>query len=322
MVKPSASLNLEIPEQGAEVDPVPTRQPYGLAIGAVLLAATCWSLIGVAYRLILDEYDVSPLTLISLRTSTAAVAVTIYVLLRTDLRRQVRRVDSWRKALPLLFAGMVSITGFNIALIYTFEVAGVAVGTVLLYFAPSIIAFGAWIGFKHRISPIQRVALALSLCGVVGVSGIISGGENFRIMGIALGILSAIGYGSYSLVGHVLLDRFHPLVIVGVTQSIGAVTAWAVTLIVEGAVLPELTAIVWIVGGTGILTTLVPMVLYTWALSKLGPPRASLLTTIEPVLAVGLAFVILGETLTAFQLAGSVLVVGSVILAASERVRT
>ncbi|CAN5683224.1 EamA family transporter [soil metagenome] len=321
MVKPSASLNLEIPEQGTELDPAEARHPHGLAVLAVLLAATCWSLIGVAYRLILDEFDVSPLTLISFRTSTAALAMMIYVMLRPTLRGQIRGVRSRGQVIPLLGAGMLSITGFNIALIYTFEVAGVAVGTVLLYFAPSIVALGSWLAFKHRITRVQCIALGLSLCGVVGVSGVITGGETFQVAGIALGILAATGYASYSLVGQFLLTRYHPLVVVAMTQSVGALTAWTVKLVVDGTSIPGFTAIAWMVGVTGILTTLVPMVLYTWGLSKLGPPRASLLTTIEPVLAVGLAFIVLNETLTVYQLGGGTLVIGSVVLAASERVR-
>lgn len=292
-----------------------------LAVLAVLLAAACWSLIGVAYRLILDEYDVSPLTLISVRTTTAAVAVMVYVLLRPHLRVQIAVARSFRAVLPLLGAGMVSITGFNIALIYAFEVSGVAVGTVLLYFAPSIVAFGSWLVFKHRISKVQRIALVLSLCGVVGVSGVITGGETFQTTGVTLGVLAATGYASYSLVGQFLLRRYHPLVVVGLSQSVGALVSWTVKLAVDGASIPGFTAIAWIVGVTGILTTLVPMVLYTWGLSKLGPPRASLLTTIEPVLAVGLAFTVLHETLTVYQLGGGALVIGSVALAASERAR-
>lgn len=247
---------------------------------AVLLAATCWSLIGVAYRLILDGYEVSPVTLISFRTTTAAVAVMTYVLLRPNLRRQVGHARSMRNAVPLLVGGTVSITGFNVALIYTFEVAGVAVGTVLLYLAPSIVALGSWLAFKHGISRGQRLALVLSLCGVVGVSGVITGGETFRIAGLVLGILAAAGYASYSLVGQVLLTRWHPVVVVGLSQSVGAMSAWLVKFAVDGPGLPSLIAIAWIVGMTGIVTTLVPMVLYTWGLSTLGPARASLLTTI------------------------------------------
>lgn len=288
---------------------------------AVLLAATCWSFIGVAYRLILDGYDVSPVTLITFRTTTAAVAVMAYVLLRPNLRRQVGRVRSLNNAALLLIGGTVSITGFNIALIYAFEVAGVAVGTVLLYLAPSIVALGSWLAFKYRISTSQRVALVLSLCGVVGVSGVITGGETFQIGGPVLGILAATGYASYSLVGQVLLTRWHPIVVVGLSQSVGAIAAWIVKVAVDGPMLPNPAAIAWIVGITGIMTTLVPMVLYTWGLSKLGAPRASLLTTIEPVLAVGLAFVVLDESLTVYQLAGGSLVIGAVVLAASEGVR-
>jgi drug/metabolite transporter, DME family len=321
LVKPSASLDLEVPSPGSEVEPDDVRGPVGLAIAAVLLAATCWSFIGIAYRLILDEFPVSPLSVVAIRASTSAIVLLTVIMLRHELRAQIRLSIAPDVRWLLLAAGLLSGTGFYIALIYTFEVAGVAVGTVLLYFAPSIVAFGAWIMFKDRITRTQKLALCLSLMGVIGVSGVITGGDTFRPLGVALGLTSAVCYASYSLLGQQLLRRLNPLLVVALTGLVGSVGMWTIKLSIEGSRLPSFEALLWIVGVTGLGTTLVPLVLYTWGLSKLGAARASLLTTIEPASAVFLAFVILNETFTVFQMAGGGLVLVSVIIAGLERVR-
>lgn len=321
LVRPSASFDLEVPSTGTEVDPGEIRGPAGLAIAAVLLAALCWSFIGVAYRLILDEFQVSPISIVAIRASTSAVVLLTIIFLRHELRAQIKPSMAPEVRWLLLASGLLSGTGFYIALIYTFEVAGVAVGTVLLYFAPSIVAFGAWAVFKDRITRVQKLALCLSLIGVIGVSGVLTGGDSFRPVGVALGLTSAVCYASYSLLGQQLLRRLNPLLVVAFTGLIGSIGMWTIKLVIEGTGLPSLEALLWIVGVTGIGTTLLPLVLYTWGLSNLGAARASLLTTIEPASAVLLAFVILGETLTALQLAGGGLVLASVIIAGSERVR-
>jgi drug/metabolite transporter, DME family len=320
VVRPSASLDLEVPSPGTEVDPDEVQGSVGTAILAVLLAATCWSFIGVAYRLILDGYDVSPIAVVAIRATTSAVVMLCVVFARRDLRKQIPRIFTPGVRVPLILGGLVSGTGFYIALIYTFEVAGVAVGTVLLYFAPSIVAFGSWLLFKNRISNLQKAALLLSFMGVIAVSGVLSSNSTVSILGVALGVTSAVCYASYSLAGQQLLKRLNPIAVVALTGAIGSVGMWTVKLLFEGPVLPSLEATMWIIGVTGVGTTLIPLVLYTWGLSRLGAARASLLTTIEPVVAIFLAFVILNETLTILQISGSVLVVGSVVIAGFERV--
>lgn len=275
---------------------------------------------GIAYLLILDGIDVSPLTVVSIRSAAAAAFVSVAILSRRELRTQVRSVQLSRVVLPLLGSGLLSGTGFYILLIYTFDVAGVAVGTVLLYLAPSLVAFGAWRIFGDRLSKVQRISLVTSLVGVVGVSGIISGGERVGLLGAVLGLASAIAYASHSLFGQVLLTRLQPLVVVGLTSIICAAGIWTIKLIVEGATMPSLEATALIIAVIGVGTTLIPLVLYTWGLSRLGAARASLLTMVEPAIAVLLAYVILGETLTLWQWAGGSLVVVSVFIAGLERV--
>jgi drug/metabolite transporter (DMT)-like permease len=65
---------------------------------------------------------------------------------------------------------------------------------------------------------------------------------------------------------------------------------------------------------TGVLTTLFPIALYTFGLSRLPASEASILLTFEPVVAFVLAAVVLGESLHAGQWLGVVAVFGGVVL--------
>lgn len=285
----------------------------------MLSAAVCWSTIGVAYRLVLDEYDVEPVTIVTLRATTAAIVLCGFMLRRRSRLVAFSALFDRRSLLPTLAIGLLSTTGFYVALIFAFEDAGVAVGTVLLYLAPSLVALGAWLFFRETLSRRQLLALGLALAGVIGVSGLLSGAGQVTLSGLALGLLSAAGYASYSLFGHLLLGRATSGAVVTASLGIGAVGLWAVKLLTSGLALPEPAALFWIVVATGFGTTLIPMVLYTRGLSVIGPSRAILIATLEPVLAVVWAFVILGEALSAPQQVGGALVVLSIVVANTRR---
>jgi drug/metabolite transporter (DMT)-like permease len=70
---------------------------------------------------------------------------------------------------------------------------------------------------------------------------------------------------------------------------------------------------------TGVMTTLVPIALYTYGLSRLPASEASILLTIEPVVAFGLAGAVLGESLHTGQWLGAIWVLSGVVLLAWPR---
>src|SRR5215203_4372851 len=65
---------------------------------------------------------------------------------------------------------------------------------------------------------------------------------------------------------------------------------------------------------TGVMTTLVPITLFTFGLSRLPSGDATILLTFEPVVAFVLAAAVLGESLDAGQWLGAVAVLGGVVL--------
>jgi drug/metabolite transporter (DMT)-like permease len=66
--------------------------------------------------------------------------------------------------------------------------------------------------------------------------------------------------------------------------------------------------------GLAIISTVVAMITFFIGLNKLGPTRASTLSTFEPVVSVALAALILGEPLTFGKLAGGALILSAVVL--------
>ncbi|MPZ71490.1 MAG: EamA family transporter, partial [Actinobacteria bacterium] len=63
----------------------------------------------------------------------------------------------------------------------------------------------------------------------------------------------------------------------------------------------------------GLAGTLVPFLLYVWAIGHVVPERAAIAATLEPALAGLVAFIWLDEALSAMQVAGGVLVLVAVV---------
>jgi drug/metabolite transporter (DMT)-like permease len=136
---------------------------------------------------------------------------------------------------------------------------------------------------------------------------------------------ATVAYASYVL----LADRF-------TTRVDGLLLA---TLVVSGAALGTLT----FGGSTGslataalepsgfaaivalaLVATVVPIASFLLALPRVGPGTASILSTFETVVGVGLAALLLGESLDLLQALGAALVVGAVVslqLGTSSRAR-
>jgi drug/metabolite transporter (DMT)-like permease len=69
----------------------------------------------------------------------------------------------------------------------------------------------------------------------------------------------------------------------------------------------------WLAGIVAV-STVAAIVLFFAGLARVGPSRASIISTVEPLVTVSLAFVVFGERLAAIQLLGGALVLASVVL--------
>jgi drug/metabolite transporter (DMT)-like permease len=282
-----------------------------LPIGCVLLAGSLWGTIGTAFELILDRGDATPITVVTLRAATATTVIWLWIGLRD---RGAARID--RRDGPAFVAmGLVTISLFYVSLIYLFRWTSISTGTILLYLAPALVAAGSWVLFRERLSSRQLSAAGLSLAGCFLAAGALdAGAQRASLGGILLGLASASCYGAYSLFGKRLLDRYSATTMLAWVFSIGAAGLLATKLILEPGSWPSLHTTALIVGYSGFVTTLAPLVLFTLGLRSLPSGIASTAATIEPVVAVTIAAFVLGEPITAAKIAGGGLVVVGVLV--------
>jgi len=215
------------------------------------------------------------------------------------------------RELPLLLISGAAM-GFNWILLFeAYKYTTVSVATLSYYFAPVIVTVVCPVLFKEKMSRKQWVCFAMSTLGIVLITGVgdLSGTDRHH-MGIAFGLGAAVLYAAV-----ILLNKF----IRGVAgiqrtflQFLAAMAVMLPYVLCTGGVhLGQLDGAGWAnLLIVGLLHTGVTYCLYFSALKELPGQEAAILSYIDPLVAVLLSVFVLGEAVTALQLAGGVLILG------------
>jgi drug/metabolite transporter (DMT)-like permease len=185
---------------------------------------------------------------------------------------------------------------------------------LILYTYPAMVAGAALAIGRERLNGRKVAALLLASSGLVLVlAG--AGAGALDPLGAALGLGAAMIYTTYILVSERVVARVRPQVLSAVVCTGAAASLLAGTTLLGEFRPGELTAAGW--GWLACLTvisTVGAVSLFFAGLDRVGPTAASILSTIEPVVTVLLAFLVFGEVLGAVQLAGGALVLAAVLV--------
>ncbi|HNS01003.1 MAG TPA: DMT family transporter [Anaerolineae bacterium] len=292
-----------------------TARGYAL----VLLAASLWATLGVIYHFLARTYGMPPLAVAGLRAGLGGVILLIGLL---ALRRSWLRIDR-RAARVVLVYGVVGIAFFYAAYINAILTVGVAVSAVLLYTAPAWVALLAWRFLGEQLTRTHLIALTLTLAGSALVAQIYQPGLlRVNALGILWGLLSGFSYALWSVFNKVGVRHTNPWTL----QCYGMLVGSAALLLFQplaplAGALQDPGAAVWL-----LLLALGPTVgasvAYAAGVRTVPVSVASLIATLEPVLAALLAFLVLGETLGLGQIAGGALILLAVWLLRPRASRT
>lgn len=286
-----------------------------LATLACVVAATCWAANAIIATGAFDR-GVAPERLAEARVIVAlAPLLAILLVARRDLLRPPRAAVGWVVGFGIC---MVAV---NFAYYVAIDRVPVGVAISIQYTAPVLILAGGAILARTSPRGMLWIAGLLTLAGAVLVSGALTGTAGLDPIGVAAAVASALTFAGYLLGASAAGARgAHPVTTL-VNGFVVATLVWAVVLPlwtwpVHLLADPE---IAWRVAAVGILGTLIPFALTVWALRILSSALAGIVTTTEPVLAAGLAWLLLGQALTAVQLIGGGLVVAGVVIAQLAR---
>lgn len=282
----------------------------------IIISAAGYSFFAIFTKYVYDNSTFGPLDILLWRFVISAPITWLAMawLRRGQTTTPTERLPRARLiAMGLLF-GVVAMVAF-----FAVERLPVSLYTVLIYTYPAMVAIGA-IAFGERLSGRGWLALALTLVGVVlTVPNLFQGLTGVDLLGVVFVLMNAASYALYIL----LSGR----VVRGV-KNLAAASAWSISgsfvyvilLVAFRAVQGGTTTIppnlsVWVgLLGLSVISTVIPIFTFYAGMSRLGAPRASIISMIEPVLTLVWAVIIQHESLQWIQLLGAGFILASVIL--------
>jgi drug/metabolite transporter (DMT)-like permease len=269
----------------------------------VLTCALVYGLAVVLARFAFEDGS-NAATVVSVRCAFAALAIGIALRLSGEQRRTTGHERSLLLVLGLVFA--LGVFSFYKAI----EILRVPLAILTFYVNPLIIgALGALVGFERLSGRILLFAL-VSLAGLALATG--ASPEAVDVAGIAYALLAA------ALTAGILVVSTHRLSHVNaksrtfwmMTGTSAALAAG--TLGGDALMWPRSALGIGAIAGVCILYAIGLVALFTSA-TRIGPLRTGLAMNLEPIVAIGGSWLLLGQGFTPVQLAGGALVITGVL---------
>ena len=272
----------------------------------VLLAGISWGLIGLFSRTLNEVYE--PVDMVVIRGIGAAIGFTLIFL---TIDRKAFRINV-KDVKYFIGTGIVSFIMMNICYFTCMRICSLAVSTLRLYTGPTFVVIMSAIIFKEKMTGTKLLALLMTFAGCVFVTGLLESDVNFSGLGILLGVCSGFFYGLFSIFGKFVLEKYSSYTLTLYTfilAAMGCIFISDPTRIFKGFSDPNvvIAAILLIVVGT-----LIPYTLYSKGLERIESGKASIMATLEPVVATLISVYLWGERLSVIGIAGILLIIFAV----------
>lgn len=223
-----------------------------------------------------------------------------------------RRIE-WtkiRKEVPILIASGVAV-GINWILLFeAYKYTTISLATLSYYFAPVLVTAICPFLFKEKLTPKQIICFVMSTLGIVLITGIGGADGQNNLVGIMFGLGAAVFYASV-----ILLNKFIKNV-GGMDRTLLQFIAAILVLLpyvasTSGFSLGGLDTLGWsCLLVVGLVHTGITYTMYFSSLKDLPGQKVAILSYIDPLVAIAISVLVLGEAMTVTQMIGGALILG------------
>lgn len=241
------------------------------------------------------------------RAVLAAILIGGYLL----ISKQKLDLKNIKKEVLLLFFSGAAM-GLNWILLFeAFNYTTVSVATLSYYFAPVIVILVCPVLFKEKMTAKQWICFIMSTLGIIFITGIGDLGQNTSHMkGILFGLSAAVFYATVILLNKFIknVQGLHRTFL----QFLAAIIVLVPYVLCTGGIhLSVLNGFGWTnLLIVGFIHTGITYCLYFSSLKELPGQKAAILSYIDPLVAVLVSVLILGESMTLMQVIGGILILG------------
>lgn len=278
---------------------------------AIIISGCFWGFMGL-FRRYMGEIGISTAGVIILRCGVAALFFAVTILMTKPDQFRVKLKDAW----CFIGSGICSLLFFTFCYFQAMTLMSLSAAAIMLYTAPSMVMVMSLFLFREKLTVGKVISAVLAFLGCAFVSGLGGGEITLTTAGILYGIGSGFGYALYSIFARLALDRGYKSNTVNfyscLLAAVGASVIWG------GAEPVRIMFASW--GNAGlcllaaVVTCYLPYLLYTYGLTGLEAGRASIMASVEPVVATFVGLVVFHEQMTFQAAAGVVLVLSAVVI--------
>jgi drug/metabolite transporter (DMT)-like permease len=298
------------------MDKGPSRDASGVVF--ILLAALGFASKAIFVKLCYRE-GVDAITALALRMLfSLAFFLILFVRDQKEARLQLERRD----ALGVIALGLLGYYLSSLLDFYGLVYITAALERLILFLYPTFVVLISWLFLKQPLTRRAAAALALSYLGMALVFGGELGATPQKDLwrGAILVFGSTVTYslylvGSAHVIGRIGARRFANLVSL-VSAAAVLLHFFAIRPIAALHVSP--LALLY-AAAMGLFATVMPIYALAAGTARIGASRAAQISSVGPVVTIGLGVLLLGERMTPLQVVGAAAVIGGVSVAAKKK---
>ena len=276
----------------------------------MLLVCLIWGVNFAVTKLAIEQMPALPFT--AIRFAVASLLLWLVVRL-IEPPTKLAPGELWR----LVILGVVGNTLYQLAFILGLAHTTAGNSSLILATVPTVVAVFAWLLGLERVTPRMWAGIVIGTAGVVLV--IAAGGVEFTartLRGDVLTVAAVLCWAGYTVGLRGLPRRLSPLRVTSITTMAGMPG-----LLLAG--IPGLLVMKWeTIPGTAwgalayatLLSLVVAYILWNRSVKAVGGTRTAIYMCVTPLVALGAAWLILGEHLRPLQGVGAGMIIGGVLL--------
>ena len=284
-------------------------RPLWLGPCLVVVAAISFAA-GTTTAVVAYEAGAAPLSVITTRVTFTMLVVFVLI-----------RATGGKFSLPTRDRAVALVVGLVLAVqsfchYEAIALLPVAIAILVMYLYPLLVGLISHFLGRERMRPVLGVALAIALVGLF--FALEAPGDGLNPFGIVLAVGAAATFAIVIVANASIIQRTGRSLLVTFHMNLSASATFIVLCAVFGEFPLPASREGWIAYSAVPVFYSIGLICFFFAVGVIGAVKSSLIMNFEPVAAIILGFIMLGQVLTWLQLFGAALVVGAIFVGRSN----
>lgn len=293
------------------------KETKGLGVLLAVLGVVLFSAKAIMVKLAY-QYDIDSVSLLLFRMLFALpVYLVIAFYVKPKEKNKIQKTDY----LWLVFFGFV---GYYLASYFDFvglKHIKAGLERIVLFVYPTLVVIISRIFLKTKITKIQIIAILITYVGVIiAFTGELELSGDNLITGVSLIFLSALTYAMYLVGSGWLIPKFGVVCFTSYAMIVSTVCVISHYLLTKDIDLLNYPKEVYFLGmGMAFLSTVIPSFLVSKSIKIIGSSNFSIIGSVGPISTILLAYIFLGESLTVYQVVGTLIVIFGIFMVSKAK---